>query len=384
MAKISLAKKIRQFLGTDPDEPEIRPSPALTEIVTKQLKLLLRYVAVGHFGLFLFTLVLAHEEMGFATFHVIATVLFLVFSRFIDGWNFYVFYWLTYVEIIAQAIIIYITLGDTFSVEFYLALMVPIASYALLLPSHSDKRRKVFILFGTLFCMIGFICFALTPRVYHVPLKFTLPVFVFFKIYYLVELFGLSALETYFFTRRMVGTLLNAEETTSELSARANFDALTGLYNRYEINNFLVEAFANYTNHNTPLSVCMGDIDNFKQINDTCGHNTGDYILKTVAQIMNNNIRKSSDFLGRWGGEEFLLVMPANQRVCFERVEVLRQLIQNTAFEFGGRRIAVTITFGVAGAGKNTPTPEALVELADQMLYQGKRAGRNRTISSQN
>ena len=382
MLKISIGKTISHFLGTDQGEPDIRPSPALTEIVTKQLKLLLRYVAMGHLGLFLSTLLIAREETGFAAFHAIVTVLFLLFSRFIAASNFHVFYWLTYTEISAQAFILYVLLGDTFSVEFYLMLMVPIASYALLLPTRSEKRRNAFILTGALFNMAGFIYFALLPYFYHVPLKLSVHVLTFFKIYYIVVLFGLSALETYFFTRRMVSTMINAEETKSELSARANFDALTGLYNRYEINKFLVEAFENHSSKNTPLSVCIGDIDNFKQINDTCGHNTGDYILKTVAQIMNNNIRKSSDFLGRWGGEEFLLIMPANQRVCFERVEVLRQLIQNTAFEFGGRRIAVTITFGIAGASKSTPTPDALVELADQMLYEGKRAGRNRTISS--
>ena len=380
MAKFSIGQKIAEFLGVDSSVPNMQPSPAITEIVTKQLKLLLRYVAVGHFGLFLFTFLLTRDLTGFIAFHGIVTVIFLVFSRYIDGRNFYVFYWLTYAEACVQASVLYASLGDSFSVEFYLALMVPVASYALLLPTRSYRRRNAFIVVAALFCMLGFMYFSLMPHFHPLELKLALPVFTFFKIYYIAALFGLSALETYFFTRRMVGTLLSIEETKSELSARANFDALTGLYNRYEINKFLAAAFSNYTDHNTPLSVCMGDIDNFKQINDTCGHNTGDYILKTVAQIMNNNIRKSSDFLGRWGGEEFLLVMPANQQVCFQRAEVLRQLIQNTTFEFGGRRIAVTITFGVAGASKDTPTPEALIELADKMLYKGKRGGKNRTI----
>ena len=381
MEKPYIFERIIEYFASSGREKNI--SAAMADIVTKQLKLSLCYVAIGHLGLFLLSLFLIKEHPGFVAFHVTAALIFFIFSRLIDVKNFYFFYWITFLEIFLQASLLLVFLGDTFSVDLYFLLMIPIASYALLLPSCGNKRRNLFIATASALCGLSFIHFALLPYILVMPIKLNVAIFMVFKVYYIVVVFGLSALETYFFTRRMISAILNSEEAKTELSARANFDALTGLYNRYETNNFLAEAFSNYVNHGVPLSVCMADIDNFKQINDTCGHNTGDFILKTVAQIMNNNIRKSTDFLGRWGGEEFLLIMPASQRVCFERVEVLRQLIQNTTFEFAGRRISVTLTFGVAAASKNTPTPDALIDLADQMLYKGKRAGRNRTVISQ-
>ncbi len=379
--KFSILAKMRRFIRFFSSKQNIQPPPVMTEIVTRQLKLLLWYVTGEHIGLFFITIFLI-KHLGFVFYHAAAAVLFALLSRFINGRNFYPFYWLTFLQASVQTCILYSFYGDTFSVELYFFLLIPIASYALLLPFRSNRRRSIFIMTASLFCGLGIIYFALLPYFYPMPIKFNFTVFMVLKIYYIVAAFGLIVLETYFFVRRMVITLLDAEESKSQLSIRANFDALTGLYNRYEISRFLAGAFSNYSRYGIPLSVCMGDIDNFKQINDTYGHSTGDFVLKTVSQLMNNNIRKSMDFLGRWGGEEFLLVMPVAQRVCFERVEILRQLIQNTEFEFGGKRISVTLTFGVAAASKDTLTPEALVDLADKMLYEGKRAGRNRTIAA--
>ena len=378
---MSVLKKMCHSFKFLSREREIGATAAMTGMLTKQVKLLLYFVTGEQIGLF-FLAIFIGKQPGLAFYYIAAAILFLGFSRFIDGWNFYLFYWLTFIQIFVQASMLHAFYGDTFSVEFYFFLMIPVASYALLLPSRVSGRKNLFISAAAVFCTLAIIYFALLPYVYPIPSKLSFTTFAVFNVYYIAAAFGLMALETYFFAKQMVITLQNAQELASQLSHRANFDALTGLYNRYEINRFLTDAFTAYVKRGIPLSACMADIDNFKQINDTYGHTAGDYVLRGVAQIMNNNIRKYSDYLGRWGGEEFLLVMATSQSVCFRRAEALRQLIEKNVFEFEGVRIAVTLTFGVAAANESTQTPEALVELADKMLYKGKRAGRNCTIAA--
>ncbi len=131
----------------------------------------------------------------------------------------------------------------------------------------------------------------------------------------------------------------------------------------------------------SPYSVIMADIDNFKQINDTFGHQAGDRVLKELGKIFKENLRKT-EFVGRYGGEEFLIVLPDTDKEKAKFVaEKLRKLIENSYFNYPGRRI--TVSFGVADCREAdcSKCSKKVIELADERLYKAKREGKNRVIS---
>lgn len=125
------------------------------------------------------------------------------------------------------------------------------------------------------------------------------------------------------------------------------------------------------------------DIDHFKRVNDTYGHQVGDRILKEFVQWINESIRDGVDWLARYGGEEFLIVVPETDTkgACCV-VERLRRMLSQKAIEIQGERIRITASFGVTGLDPDTPdekiSPEALITQADECLYQAKQEGRNR------
>jgi diguanylate cyclase (GGDEF)-like protein len=150
---------------------------------------------------------------------------------------------------------------------------------------------------------------------------------------------------------------------------------LTGIYNRNRLKEIAIYEFKKMKRDKYPLSLIMFDIDHFKKINDTFGHNVGDYTLKTIASLVGGLIRESDTFV-RWGGEEFIILAPStslqNASILAEK---LRASIEAYNFETVGR---VTCSFGVAEASTNRLDFEELVERADKALYVAKKGGRNR------
>lgn len=152
-------------------------------------------------------------------------------------------------------------------------------------------------------------------------------------------------------------------------------DFLTGLKNRRYIEKMLAgeEWLCN-------SYVALADIDHFKKINDTYGHLCGDYVLKKVAQIFQNNLM-ATDVVARWGGEEFLFFMKSinSTNVAIENLERLRMEIQNTTFQFNDVNFNITVTFGLKKI-KPEISIEENIEAADTCLYHGKNNGRNQVV----
>jgi diguanylate cyclase (GGDEF)-like protein len=165
------------------------------------------------------------------------------------------------------------------------------------------------------------------------------------------------------------------ENQRKELEKLATTDSLTGIYNRNRLKEIALYEFKKIKRDKYPLSLVMFDIDHFKKINDTFGHNVGDYTLKAVASLVGSLIRESDTF-ARWGGEEFIILAPntglQNAAILAEK---LRASIEAYNFETVGR---VTSSFGVAEASTNRLDFEELVERTDKALYVAKKGGRNR------
>ncbi len=165
----------------------------------------------------------------------------------------------------------------------------------------------------------------------------------------------------------------------SEISAR---DALTGLYNRWYVMEKIDSEMNRALRHGSPMSLLMLDLDHFKRVNDSFGHTVGDEVLKSVGQVLRESCRVY-DVPGRYGGEEFCIVLPetrvGNTTAVAERI---RSRLAATELAVGDTSITVTASIGVAGmdsvADEGVVSATALVERADRALYSAKHHGRNR------
>jgi len=168
-------------------------------------------------------------------------------------------------------------------------------------------------------------------------------------------------------------TTQDLEEANAKLNDLAIHDPLTHLYNRIELNNCIILAMGRVQRNNDRLSVIMLDIDDFKKINDTHGHETGDAVLVTVGRLLTENVR-GYDIAGRWGGEEFLIVLPGTGiEVAKITAERIRSVIEETEFKGAGR---VTASLGVSEAVRDEKLT-VLSRRVDEAMYLSKQAGKN-------
>jgi diguanylate cyclase (GGDEF)-like protein len=158
-------------------------------------------------------------------------------------------------------------------------------------------------------------------------------------------------------------------------------DALTGLYNRRHLDERLDEMFEHSARLHEPLSVVMFDVDHFKQVNDTYGHQVGDVVLAQFAQLL-KHVARDIDRIGRYGGEEFMVLLPGtvlDAGVTFAKRA--RQEVEAHQFEYEGGTLKCTISAGVASFPyPRIHTRQQLVKLADDALYVAKTTGRNRVV----
>jgi two-component system, cell cycle response regulator len=160
-------------------------------------------------------------------------------------------------------------------------------------------------------------------------------------------------------------------------------DALTGAYNRRYLMEQLPRELERCRRYAYPLSVVMCDIDHFKMINDAGGHASGDEVLQQFAARAQKLIRGNSDWISRYGGEEFLIVLPeTGLEGAVAVAEKIRAVIASTPFATRRGDVTVTASFGVASTGHNGPDltlkVDALIRTADECLYRSKQAGRDR------
>jgi diguanylate cyclase (GGDEF)-like protein len=177
---------------------------------------------------------------------------------------------------------------------------------------------------------------------------------------------------------------LQIDRSEQELERLATHDGLTGLFNRRSFNALLDDEVSRTQRYGLAVSLLMVDIDHFKRINDSYGHQVGDAVLQQMGGLLANSAR-GVDKVCRYGGEEIALILPQTGAEEAANIgERLRARIAENAFDLGqDRPIPVTVSIGVAACPANATDSPTLVRAADEALYEAKQGGRNRVCGSQ-
>jgi diguanylate cyclase (GGDEF)-like protein len=171
---------------------------------------------------------------------------------------------------------------------------------------------------------------------------------------------------------------------------KAIHDSLTGLNNRGYMEEALGQLTARAQRNPQPLAIIMADIDFFKRVNDTFGHAAGDQVLRAIAKMLKDSVREG-DIACRYGGEEFMLVLPgATEETARQKANELLEGVRRIALDYKGRSLGrITLSIGIAtnytGSDRRSisrATAEHLIQAADEALYQAKEGGRNRVVES--
>ncbi len=162
-----------------------------------------------------------------------------------------------------------------------------------------------------------------------------------------------------------------------EAHYKSIYDSLTNVFNRAEIFEKLNVEYVRHTRNKLIFGIILIDIDYFKKINDTFGHQYGDYVLKKTAEIIKNRCR-SYDYIGRYGGEEFLIICPeTDKNSLYSIANRIREAVMEYDFEYKNVKSNITISAGIATSDE-THSFDSMLELADKRLYNSKSSGRNK------
>ncbi len=269
--------------------------------------------------------------------------------------------WMLTAEVTAHAVLAVLNLGWSSGFQYYLIPLIPF----LMFNERAGTKTVMVASAGVLSTFIALRWVA--PAIPVLPAA--LRAFVYANMFIPFLMLGLLS---YYF--RLAST--DVERAMTEI---AQTDPLTGLLNRRRMEERLNEEVARFRAHGLNFSVIIADVDHFKQINDQHGHDAGDRVLSGVASVFNSGLRRG-DAVARWGGEEFLLLLPETDlRSAEEVAQRLRVAAEQDLAQLGGLPQTLTLTFGVAGFAEKASI-DACLKAADEALYRGKAAGRNRVV----
>ena len=271
----------------------------------------------------------------------------------------------TALEVLAHAILAVWVIGWASGFHFYILLVIPVA----VITNFRSLAIKVMLVSALTMVYLG-MDMPLLRRPPIVPLPDT----VIDGLHYFNVLGTILIL---IFLAGYYHYLISKAE--ANLREMATTDPLTQLRNRRAVIEAIRDEELRMQRAETQMSFVLCDLDHFKQVNDTYGHDAGDEVLKAVSRVLTEGIREV-DHLARWGGEEFLLVLPgAGTQEAQLVAERLRQRIEALRVKVGHQELRISMTFGVSALHPGE-TSENTISRADQALYAGKHAGRNRVV----
>ena len=282
-----------------------------------------------------------------------------------------------YFEIALHSFFCTLFLGVNTCFFLYTMMTIPVMLYYLFLTCEKKMFKRGTLLFSL--CSLAFLGAALVfdhfcdPFFYTFRRPLTLnetdlmrTINIAFNI---VLLFGFSTL----FILEIHNLINKLNETNDRLNYIATHDALTGLYNRHS----LTGALSALKTSERPFCIVMGDLDDFKKVNDTYGHECGDVVLKSVSEVILRNMGGGNTAC-RWGGEEILMIMYGSAMDCFHTISRIKAQINDLKITHDGTPVKVSMTFGFAASGESgSQDIDAMLSTVDKRLYKGKASGKN-------
>ncbi|GFP75231.1 GGDEF domain-containing protein [Clostridium fungisolvens] len=190
-----------------------------------------------------------------------------------------------------------------------------------------------------------------------------------------------DATDSLFYGHSLDGKGCKVSNIINDLKLMTIRDSLTDIGNRRFIDETLPIDMKVCFKKDEPISIIMVDVDYFKSINDRFGHTTGDFVLKELAGCLKQCIRNKKDWIGRYGGEEFLVCIPgADEKAALVIAERMHERIAKKKFIYNNEDIKITASFGICSTSNKEITVEEFLNLADKKLYEAKNAGRNRIV----
>ncbi len=309
-------------------------------------------------------------------FNIASIIMYLAGSVFIKD-NRWSSLWIVlfYMEIVTHAVVCCILLDWSYGFSLYSLMVIPVTYYI----TYMDPNIKHSLRFSTILAVINLLLitvsgfFAEGQDVINNPtLARMISTFNFVVCSVIIAIFASV------YVLEMHNSMKNLKAKNDELNFLANYDALTKLRNRHHIS----DVFHIYEKGTAPFCVILGDIDDFKRINDTYSHDCGDKVLVSVANIISKNVADKG-VVCRWGGEEILVILSGKSDECIDLMEKVRLEIQNQRLSFDRKEIKVTMTLGFADYSE-AMNIEKLVSIADSRLYYGKKNGKNQIVYNKN
>ncbi|MBE6836748.1 MAG: GGDEF domain-containing protein [Ruminococcus sp.] len=330
--------------------------------------------AVVHFICLLFFMQFDAILMEFL--NAISVLLYIAMIIESDKWSFKFMGTTAFLEMSIHSIFATLALGWNFGFSLYLICVIPLAFY---IPYKRIRTSFIMSLIAVaLFTLLKFYASSEAFEAYrghHLSVSTVNVVYIMNSIISFTMLLALSLIYNISINRAK-----RALEVKNEmLRELAYTDPLTKLSNRHSMYRSLHKSFIRAESEGTAFSIILSDIDDFKIINDTYGHNSGDMVLKRIAEIFKENVPENANVC-RWGGEEILVLLPdCEVEQGAEIADNLRRTIEAEIFKSGKKKFSTTMTFGVS-ENKGQFSVDKMISNADKNLYSGKKSGKNCVI----
>ena len=346
------------------------------ERITDKQKFSLIIYSVAMVHLFLCFLFGYFKVYPLFIFNIISVIIYLSSTLLIRRELLWAVYYITYIEIILHSFVTTMIIGWQFGFPQYIIALIPVGYY-ICYAMHTNRYKMVIANVSALVATVSYlscmmISYYMTPAYASNMQTWELKLYLFNSVCTFVFLIVFSLI----FISEIKWSQTQLSHQNAILEKLASIDPLTGLYNRRSMDVFLNQALK----ANSGFSIVMCDIDDFKKVNDTYGHDFGDIVLKEVAQIATQLV-KSNGYVCRWGGEEILILVNSSTKDQVRRIaENIRRNVANHVFEMNNKWIRCTLTLGIS-TYKDGDTIEETITNADYNLYQGKRNGKNRVVA---
>ena len=328
---------------------------------------------IAYEGVFLYM-----QEVPLIYYNLISIVVFLTSMFYIIRKNEKISILLCFAEVTVFCSVAAVVLGWEYGFQNWL---IPSCILCLSIP-FSEKRE--FYIMSIIKAVVYTVLYFVVKLEFNVE-NYTV-INIFFCITNVISIFGMIFLSERMFKWSTAVENLMLQDEVKKMQELVGIDELTGLFTRHKMNDIL-ESMNDYVlKKEREFYISFADIDDFKYVNDTFGHDAGDKVLSSVADIMSKELR-NEDVIARWGGEEFLILL-RNDRLfkkslSKEKVVLIldrvRQKIQNSSIQYKDEVISITVTFGVVSSLDCSNVSE-MINLADDCMYEGKHSGKNKVV----